>query len=338
MAKLVRVLSIDGGGIKGILPGKILVHLENKLKELSGNPDARIADYFDLVAGTSTGGILTCLLLTPSAEDPGTPQFTAEEAVGLYLEKGSDIFHLPFMHKMKSGAGLFDEKYPARALETNLSNYLANTRLKDLLKPCIITAYDIQNRKAHFFTQHDALLKEEKDFYVRDVARATSAAPTYFEACRVSSFAGTKYALIDGGVYANNPTLCAYAEARKLIFDEARKKPRAADMAILSLGCGEDKKAYPYSRAKDWGKIGWIKPVIDIMMSGVSETVDYQLKQIFDAVEKPGQYLRIQPSMGDAGTEMDNAGPGNLKELEKAGEQAAKQYDSQLTEFARHLV
>lgn len=338
MTKLVRILSIDGGGIKGILPGKILVHLETKLQELSGNSGARISDYFDLIAGTSTGGILTCLLLTPSELDPARPKFTAEEAVGLYLEKGGDIFHQPFMHKVKSGIGLFDEKYPSRALEKNLSEYFLNTRLKGLLKPCIITAYDIENRKAHFFTQHDALSRDEKDFYVRDVARATSAAPTYFEACNLNSFSGVNHSLVDGGVFANNPALCAYAEARKMIFDADRKNPRAADMAILSLGCGDDKKAYPWSKAKDWGKIGWIKPVIDIMMSGVSETVDYQLRQIYDAVGKPEQYLRIQPSLGEAATEMDNADQENLMELADAGDQAAQEFDRALTAFASLLI
>ena len=87
---------------------------------------------------------------------------------------------------------------------------------------------------------------------------------------------------------------------RGIIPAEARStfkgRPKAKDMAILSLGTGYKKKPYNYRRAKDWGQLGWARPVIDIMMSGVSETVDYQLKQIFDAVGKPKQYLRINGS------------------------------------------
>ena len=93
MSKPFRILSIDGGGIRGILPGQLLVELEKKLQILSNNQQARIADYFDMIAGTSTGGILTCLYLYPDENDPKRPFFTAEEAVNLYIENGGGIFN-----------------------------------------------------------------------------------------------------------------------------------------------------------------------------------------------------------------------------------------------------
>ena len=86
--KLTRILSIDGGGIRGIIPGQILVILEEKLKAKTGNAEARIADYFDLIAGTSTGGILTCAYLTPDKESPLRPKFDAPQVVDLYLNNG----------------------------------------------------------------------------------------------------------------------------------------------------------------------------------------------------------------------------------------------------------
>ena len=88
--KKVRILSIDGGGIRGILPGIVLVHLEEKLQEKTGNEDMRLADVFDLMAGTSTGGILTLTYLMP--DENNRPKFTAQKAVDLYLEKGGKIF------------------------------------------------------------------------------------------------------------------------------------------------------------------------------------------------------------------------------------------------------
>ena len=87
---MIRILSIDGGGIRGILPGQILVALEKKLAALTGNADARIADHFDFIAGTSTGGILTCIYLC--ADDKGRPRFTSQQAVDLYLQQGNSIF------------------------------------------------------------------------------------------------------------------------------------------------------------------------------------------------------------------------------------------------------
>ena len=85
--KLTRILSIDGGGIRGILPGQVLVSLEEKLKKLDKNKDAKIADYFDLIAGTSTGGILSCMYLTPTDEKNKRPKFSAKKAVELYLDR-----------------------------------------------------------------------------------------------------------------------------------------------------------------------------------------------------------------------------------------------------------
>lgn len=106
--KLVRILSIDGGGIRGILPGQILVRLEELLQE--HDPQARLADYFDFMAGTSTGGILACLYLFPDSEHPGRPLFSAKDAVDLYLERGDDIFDISLWRKIRSDAGTLDEK------------------------------------------------------------------------------------------------------------------------------------------------------------------------------------------------------------------------------------
>ena len=93
MAQLTRILSIDGGGIRGIIPGQVLVSVEKKLQNRTNNKNARIADYFDFLAGTSTGGILTCVYLCPDRNDKTIPRFTAQEALNLYLEHGQDIFH-----------------------------------------------------------------------------------------------------------------------------------------------------------------------------------------------------------------------------------------------------
>ena len=336
--KLTRILSIDGGGIRGIIPGQVLVSLEEKLKKIDNNPDAKIADYFDLIAGTSTGGILTCIYLAPSKDNPKRPMFSAKEAVDLYLERGDEIFDISFWHKVRSGGGITDEKYDQAELEEALKDYLGNLMLTDLLKPSLISSYDIKNRKAHFFKSHRAKTDKSRNFKVREAARATSAAPTYFEVARVKSETNVTYPLIDGGVFVNNPTLCAYAEARTTQFDNFRKNPTASEMMILSIGTGNVDEPYYYKKAKNWGAVQWIVPVIDIMMSGVSETVDYQIRQIYDAVNKPNQYVRISPDLGDANSAMDDASLKNLQALKKAGEKCATDNDKLLTEFAKLLV
>jgi patatin-like phospholipase/acyl hydrolase len=329
--KKFRILSIDGGGIRGILPGQILVALEEILGQRDHRHTARIADYFDMIVGTSTGGILVCCYLAPRAQGR-RPKFSAQEAVNLYLDRGGDVFSLSIMQRIRSAGGYADETYNAQGLEDALGDYFGDLKLSDLLRPCLLTAYDIERRKAHFFRQHRARRLASADFLVRDAARATSAAPTYFEASHVQSQANESFALIDGGLFANNPALCGYAEARTL-----PKQPRAKDMVILSLGTGATQESYPYKSAKNWGRVQWIQPVLDIMMSGVAETVDYQLRQIYDAVQRPKQYLRIEPNLGDASPHMDDASPGNLNNLRLAGLAAANHYHDELKRFAELL-
>lgn len=336
--KLTRILSLDGGGIRGIIPGQILVALEEKLQIMDKNPNARISDYFDLIAGTSTGGILSCIYLLPDGKNPGRPKFSAKQAVDLYLQRGNKIFDISFWQKVRSGGGITDEKYDETELEKALLDFMGKTMLSDLLKPCLITSYDIENRKGHFFKSHIAKTKKDYNFLVREAARATSAAPTYFEVARVKSATDELYSLIDGGMFVNNPSLCAYAEARTCKFDADRNRPTASQMMILSLGTGNIDESYKYDKAKNFGAIQWIVPVIDIMMSGVSDAVDYQLRQIYSAVEKPEQYLRISPELGKAKPAMDNATPANLKALEQAGKDNALKYDAELTKFAQMLL
>lgn len=327
--KLTRILSIDGGGIRGIIPGQILVALEEKLKKASKNPEARIADFFDLIAGTSTGGILACAHLCPDEKKPKRPKFDARQVVDLYLERGDEIFNIPFFHKMRTASGVTDEKYPSDQLEVALNDYFGEIKLSQLLKPCLITSYDIKRRQGHFFTQRDAARDEGWNYYLKDVARATSAAPTYFECSKVKSLTNITYPLVDGGVFVNNPALCAYAEVHHEFGGITAK-----DMAILSLGTGFSKKSYDYNQAKDWGLVGWVKPLIDIMMSGVAEVVDYQLKQIYDAVGAPKQYVRINTELPiGVNADMDDASQQNLNALKELGSETAQRFSKHLDEF-----
>ena len=334
--KLTRILSLDGGGIRGILPGQILVSLEEKLQKLDNNPNARIADYFDLIAGTSTGGILSCMYLAPGKNN--RPRFSAAKAVDLYLDRGDEIFDISFLHRLRSGGGITDEKYSEKELEEALNDYIGDLKMSELLKPSLITSYDIKRRKGHFFRSHKAKKDESYDFLVKEAARATSAAPTYFEVARVKGMDKQLYPLIDGGVFVNNPTLCAYSEARTWKFDNHRNNPKAAEMLILSIGTGGSDKSYEYKRAKDWGAVQWIVPIIDIMMSGVADTVDYQLRQIYDAVGAPDQYVRLSPELFTADSAMDNASAENLTKLKNDGEKNAKNFDKELTAFAEKLI
>lgn len=342
MAKYTRILSIDGGGIRGIIAAQVGVRLEEKLQQKSGNSNARIADYFDLIAGTSAGGILTCLYLCPDAENPDRPRWSAQDAVNFSIESGRDVFKSSLWQKLKSFDGLIDEKYPSTRLEAFFIENFQDCKLSELLKPCLISSYDIERRKAHFFNQIDAVGHPEENYFIRDIARATSAAPSYFEVPKIRSLTNESYALIDGGVFANNPALCAYAEVRsKLRIPDERsdRGPTAKDMVILSLGTGQAQKKYPYEEVKDWGQVEWVEPLINILMTGVAETVDYQLMQIFDAIEKPHQYLRINPNLShEEPLPIDDASPPKIAELVRIGKEQADKYNEELDKFTDLLL
>ena len=336
-----RILSIDGGGIRGIIPGAVLMNVEAELRDHRGDPTLKIGDCFDMIAGTSTGGILTCIFLAPDKGDPLRARFTAEEALNLYMVYGDDIFDRSVWQKISSAGGVSDEKYSAEMLELVLRNYLQDMKLSELLRPCLITAYDTKRSKPMFFTQHDARQTTIKEYYLRDVARATSAAPTYFEVALTENLDSIPNALpmIDGGVFANNPAACALVEALKLA-----GSPRLSQMVVLSLGTGRKPRSISYKECKDWGLAEWAKPLIGILMEGVSQTVHHQLETIFKSIKADKQYLRIDGEFGDyknlldiegLDPDMDSASMNNMKKLRRFGQQLAQNNSKEIKAFIK---
>lgn len=257
-----RVLSIDGGGIRGIIPAMLLAEIEERTQ----TPIARL---FDLIAGTSTGGILA-LGLTVRGEN-GAPKYRAQELVELYEREGRNIFNRSTWHRLRACGNAVEEKYSADGIRSVLERKFGNARLKDALADLLVPSYEIERRMPFFFRSRMAREKTEYDYEIRDVALATSAAPTYFEPHRivVNQDPLDYYALIDGGVFANNPAMCAYAEAKA-------QDPRA-DVLLVSFGTGELVRPIFYDEAKDWGLINWAQPILGTVFDGVSDTVDYQL-------------------------------------------------------------
>lgn len=297
MPKPIRILSIDGGGIRGIIPALILAEIEQR----SGKP---ISSLFDLIAGTSTGGILALALSRPGTR--GKPRFTAARLVELYEEEGGRIFSRSIWHRIHAVGNLLEEKYPSKGLEAVLREYLGGTRLKQALTETLVTAYEIEQRIPWFFARHKALKHPDThDFPMTQVAHATAAAPTYFEPIKIPVKNGSDYyALIDGGVFANNPAMCAYVEARTL-------HPRAKDFLVLSLGTGELTRPLPYDAVKGWGLANWAQPILNVVFDGISDTADYQLRQLLPS----DRYYRFQTRLTEDNEDMDNASRRNLRDL-----------------------
>jgi patatin-like phospholipase/acyl hydrolase len=289
-----KVLSIDGGGIRGLIPALVLAEIERR----TGRPTA---EMFDLIAGTSTGGILACALSRRGAD--GLPALSAEELAELYLNEGPKIFDRSLVKQVASLGGLIDEKYDDEGLNRALETYLGSTRLREVLPDVFLTAYDIHDRFAFFFRSSRARTDDEYDFSLIEAARATCAAPTYFEPIEVTDAAGARtYPLIDGGVYAVNPAMCAYTEVLG----------GGGELEVLaSLGTGSQTKRYEFGEVRGWGQVEWARPLIDIVFDGVADTID------FEAATLAGdRYQRFQAALRYASDALDDASPANLRRLE----------------------
>jgi len=317
-----KILSLDGGGMRGLISLRTLMFVENWLQEKYGS-DTRLADHFDLIAGTSTGGIIASLLTYKKK------RYTVNQIRNLYVELGQSVFKRNIWRKLFSLFGLIKSKYSHKRLNLVLNSLFENTTIDELEK-VLITSYDIKHRKAVFFSSKDAKWNNIKNFKVKRVLRATSAAPTFFPPTRISSVSKSNVKdMIDGGMFANNPALCAYAEARNKFPDH----PTASEMCLLSLGTGESTKAYSYKKAKSWGMARWLIPILDIFMSSSSEVVDYQLDMIFSADDKQDNYLRINGSIDHADESMDNASSENISNLEKDGDMILAEKKAELISF-----
>ena len=235
MAQRYRILSIDGGGIRGIIPAVVLAEIEQR----SGK---RIFELFDMFAGTSTGGILSLALAAPG-DDRGA-RWSARDLIALYLENGPVIFRRSLWHRITSAGSILDEKYEASGLESVLKKSFGEAQLSEALVEVLVTAYDIEGRDPFFFKRRKAIQANEDDYPMWEAARATSSAPTYFEPYRLKTESPVGYyALVDGGVFATNPSMCAYADARRfeplperrvLQAQEAgRRRGRAGAFALL---------------------------------------------------------------------------------------------------------
>jgi patatin-like phospholipase/acyl hydrolase len=279
-----RVLSIDGGGIRGLIPALVLAELERRAGR-------RTFELFDLIAGTSTGGILACALCAP---DP----MPASRLVSLYEEEGPEIFDRSIFQRIRSAEGLLDEKYDSTALDRALARFLADKRLSQTSPDLIVPAYDATQPGPYFFKTTKARESPGDDFPLSVVARATSGAPTYFEPSAVDA-----RALVDGGIFAVNPAVSAFAEV-------SRFQP-GADVVLLSLGTGQRISRRTFADIKDWGLIEWARPLVDMVFDGISDAVDYQLRHLLGE----RRYWRLQVELTEASGALDDASEANLRRL-----------------------
>ena len=310
-----RILCIDGGGIRGIIPAVILADIERR----TGQP---ISQLFDLIAGTSTGGILALALV--KRDEEGRPQHTAEDVIRLYETQGRRIFSRSVLHRLVSLDGLANKKYQTGPVEEVFGKFFGDALLSDALTNVMVTSFDIQLRDAFFFRSYKAEADKEYDYLMRDVARATSAAPTYFEPELIKK-GKDSYALIDGGVFANNPAMCALVDALREFKKEKNEKKEPyglEDIFMVSLGTGSERqRPLEFNTVKNWGVVNWAQPLLTIVFNGISDTVNYQTDLFLNPAGGTQQFYRLQvENLKRSLYQLDNVRAQNIRALRERAE------------------
>jgi uncharacterized protein len=280
-----RILAIDGGGIRGVIPAKFLASLETLLgaalsrrradsrgaADWDGIDEPRIADCFHLIAGTSTGGLLAAGLTTTDGH--GRPKLTAADAAALYRTHGAAIFHRPLLRNVVDHFELFLPKYPLEQLRKplELDSVLGDGLLKDARTEVLILAFDAAIPGPRYFTRWGAPgaggAPTDPTETMVEVALATAAAPTYFEPEKLGDAR-----LLDGGVYAANPVLAAISVALRRTTDPVPLT--AADLFTVSLGTGAWEAPLDYGSG---GILGWLAPqaggeaLLEAMLGGSAD-------------------------------------------------------------------
>ncbi len=331
-----KILSIDGGGIRGVIPCTILAFIESQIGSLSST--------FDLIAGTSTGGIISLGLAT---ENPETYEpFSAEEMLGLYKENGEIIFGKRpdnLWTKLLSKTALKDlvqKPYTSEGIEGVLAKYFGEKRLKDCKTDVFITSHDLTSNRPFYFTSRVGRKKEEENYLLREAARATSAAPTYFEPIFTKFKEDDDLALIDGGVLANNPAVLAYSEGKEIFKNKTSGEklfepdvaPSDSDFPfyMLSLGTGHIQKTISGKDAQQWGTLQWVQPLLtDIFMQSVSESTHYTMQHLLPHyTDGTPRYQRIELNIPEELGQMDN--PKNIDALVKIAKEYINTHQKEL--------
>jgi len=289
----IKVLAIDGGGIRGIIPAIILAALRQQI-------GADLHKVFDLISGTSTGGIIALGIGTASKADAGP--YAPAELLNLYVQNGPAIFHT---NLLTGPHQLIGPKYSPNALEACLLKFFGATKFSSALTPLLISSYDLQSQLPFFFKSHMISKDSSYDWNVTDIARSTSAAPTFFPPNHLTK-GNEDYDLVDGGVFVNNPAMAAYAEARRLY-------PGAARIIVVRVGTGDVQNHISFDEAKRWGLIGWARQIVPVLMDSTSEAVDYELEQLLGSDYFPLQPQNLSPASGA----MDDISAGNLTALQE---------------------
>ena len=343
----VRILSIDGGGVRGIIPARVLMELER----LTGQTTASL---FDIVAGTSTGGILALSTCRPFEGDGA--RHAVENVLDFYLRSGTSIFPSARLRRAAIEAGeplppaaphvsqrvgavlnprrYGNARYRPEGLADALRVCVGDHRLADATCDVLVPAYDMLTGRPVVFSSRQAREGTGPNPPAHDVTMATTAAPTFFPAVHMAG-AGYEYLCIDGGVVANNPVTIAYYEA----LQQEHREGRDLDVILVSLGTGtapHDHPSHEEILSRSWLKMAM--GMLGVVFDGSSDIADHLLREIITWQEPNSRYFRFQIELHGPTLDIDDASVANVNALLRLSDQLIATQHEQLRDLAALLT
>jgi uncharacterized protein len=343
----IRVLSIDGGGVRGIIPARVLVELE----KLTGKP---IRSLFDVIAGTSTGGIIALLLGSPGKPQGGP--MSASQVLDLYHTEITRIFPQLEVHEWRDwwdeqqAQGVFSQRFGAAllphhygnarylpvGLEDALERMLGDAKLAEATVDLVVPSYDMSRRQPFLFRSADARNGTGPNLEMKLVARATSAAPTYFPPLKLQHEHG-EAVLVDGGLVANNPVTLAYFDATERA--DAAHPGSELDAVIVSLGTGlpmTTTETFEQIWSRNWPQLA--VGLLGVIFDGTSELSNDLVRRMIDGASGNQHFWRLQTQLHDCSFHLDDASDENLTALHRLAEELVTTQAADLAEIAHALT
>ncbi len=361
----VFVLSLDGGGIRGIVPAMVLQELEQLI--LEHQETAQLYHKFDLIAGTGTGGLLALGLSAPVTTPTTTLDlhrpFTPRELIETYEALGKEVFP---KGKFRMIGQAFTGKYSATVLEKLLQTTFGNATQKELLTNVVVTSYDHERKRPHLFMSPpqgraidatlDPMLVQNTqsgqqttpaktpteaapktttswgfEFYLHQIARAATATPTYFSPALLSDSTGAhSFSLCDGSIFANNPTLVAYSRALELF-------PHANEIHILSLGTAPKRTEFSHAKIRDWGFLDWLNPAKGTPLQDVHSHAQAGIIDYYAAHLPKLHYYRVDMDQQHTNISIDSILPEDIQAVHELGGRMIEKHRPTLRRFVEQL-
>jgi len=321
----VKVLSLDGGGIKSLITLQVLAYIESQTGKKTG-------ELFDYIAGTSSGGMLTLYLSMPSDDNPDIPKYSAKEVIELLQYDSRQIFKEKTTAKFfsKPAVQLFRTPYQLKTMTEMTENRFKDNQMKDATTNIFVLTFDTMTNMPVPFTNY---VPNYNDARMSMVAAATSVAPFYFSPIHYYDKSANRYrTLIDGGLVAKNPSVFAYEEAKKM--------NKNKEIFLLSLGAGyQEKTDYDYEKLKNWGFLKYSLPTYTFMLDGVTNTNDIYMSTLA-SIDSNYSYYRFQPKLDKKDgfdNKPDNTDAKNFQILLDIGDKYVQSIKPQLDKMIKDL-